>query len=209
MKTQSTESQKPIMRPKLQAPGAGLPWIESLLLKYWVKPRLASKATWEISSQRFERIHQKIFDEIQGLSLEELSTPVLIERVRGLEDSSRFWSMAQTLEHIEIVGSMIYGLLPQLAKGYAPEVVADTATVKPSQKVNSQEALKNFESYRKNHFQTVTKKQGLEESEVKFKHPWFGPMSDREWFWLLGVHAGIHLEQIRRIKEGLKLRSTL
>ncbi|MFN7262320.1 MAG: DinB family protein [Pseudobdellovibrionaceae bacterium] len=204
MKTQSTESQKQSPPPKLQAPGAGLPWLESLLLKYWVKPRLSGQATWEISSQRFDKVHQKIADEIQGLSAEQLATPVLIERVRGLEDSSRYWSIGQTLEHIVIVGSMIYGLLPQLAQGQVPDVVADTSKVKPSQDVDSTQAVKKFEEYRSSQFKALSKKQGFEQSAVRFVHPWFGPMSDREWFWLLGVHAGIHLEQIRRIKKGLK-----
>lgn len=44
---------------------------------------------------------------------------------------------------------------------------------------------------------------GSRGSQLKLEHPWFGPFTARQWYWLLGQHGVIHYLQVKRIKERL------
>lgn len=37
-----------------------------------------------------------------------------------------------------------------------------------------------------------------------FPHPWFGPLTSRQWAAFLPIHQSLHLEQARRIAERLR-----
>ena len=41
--------------PCLQPPGAGLPLIESLIVRYWLMPRATKQNTWQSNAERLER----------------------------------------------------------------------------------------------------------------------------------------------------------
>lgn len=62
---------------------------------------------------------------------------MLIERVRGLEDSSRYWSVWMTLDHLRIMNSRLGKVITSLAKGVIPPGKASTANVKPNKEVAS------------------------------------------------------------------------
>jgi hypothetical protein len=56
---------------------------------------------------------------------------VLIPRIRGLEDSSRYWSVWMTLDHLRIVHESLAHLIRELVREVTPPGAASTAAVKP------------------------------------------------------------------------------
>jgi len=187
--------------PKLAPPGAGIPWIARVFLQIYTRPFVAAKSNWDDSKNHFQKISEKIIKEIDGLSEQELMTKILVPRQMGLEDSSRYWSMAMTLEHLVIVGSQIGVAIESLSMGEIPSGEANTAKVKPKGELTAAVAMdefRNFCFHRHPNLKILNK-----DSILRFKHPWFGPMTAKEWYWLLPVHHGIHLKQIREIKKRL------
>lgn len=87
-----------------------------------------------------------------------------------------------------------------------PEGEADTAKVKP--KHMEQDALEEFKAYAPGLMARLDEslaKPGMDfHSPLRFRHPWFGPFTARQWYWLLGTHQGIHYRQAKRRWNGLK-----
>lgn len=195
----STESSAPRLAP----PGAGIPLYQIVALRLMVKPLIANRSPWEESQENFLRITRKIRRELEGLSPEQLEKKVLIEPMTGLEDSSRYWSIAMTLDHVLIVARQMAMLIKELDAGRTPPGVASTAAVKPSGAPTANEILASFDQFCDVEFPALLPSLQNRQSPVKFLHPWFGPMKAQAWYWLLGTHHGLHLKQIRAIKKGL------
>jgi len=189
--------------PKLAPPGAGIPIHQRLALRLLVNPLVASRSPWEESQETFLKITKKIRRELEGLTPEQLEKKVLIEPMTGLEDSSRFWSIAMTLDHVLIVARQIEALIRELDAGRVPPGVASTAALKPSGVPGTREILQSFDQFCDEEFPALLPSLKDRQSPTKFLHPWFGPMKAQAWYWLLGTHHGIHLKQIRAIKKGL------
>ena len=132
---------------------------------------------------------------------EHLHTPVLIRRIRGLEDSSRYWSVLMTLDHLRIVNESISRIIPLLAAGQVPEGVARTAAVKPSP---SQDAgiITAFEKANDALVSAVASVGNLRTAS-RYDHPWFGPLDAAQWHFMAGFHMRLHVKQLQLILEGL------
>ncbi|MGZ5280237.1 MAG: DinB family protein [Pseudobdellovibrionaceae bacterium] len=187
--------------PKLAAPGAGIPLHHKILLRVYVKPFIAAKSSPEASKKTFKKVTDKILDELEGLTAGQLTQKVLVPPQAGLEDSSRFWSIAMTLEHLGIVGRKISTAVTALSENQPIVEKADTGKMKPFGQISSAESLQDFKKFALEEFSQLP----LPSLNPKnrFLHPWFGMMNNREWYWLLGAHQGLHLKQIREIKKGL------
>jgi len=192
------------LEPRLAPPGAGIPIYQKLLLKLVVGPFISAKTPWEKSQRTFEKISEKIFQEVEGLSENELNQRVLVPPQTGLEDSSRYWSIKMTLEHLGIVGRKIFLVVSELSHGRTPQEKADIALLKPQGKMTALQTVQDFKNFTSNDFQQLNQNLGDRNSSAKFSHPWFGFMNAQQWYWLLGTHQIVHLKQIREIKKGLK-----
>ena len=126
---------------------------------------------------------------------------VLIPRLRGLEDSSRHWSVWMTLDHLRITNEAFRNVLDCLAKNITPPGVASIAAVKPSPDASAGV----LQEYRQScsDVLTVIAENPNFDSSVKFSHPWFGPMNAEGWHLLAGLHTSIHRKQIEAILERL------
>lgn len=183
--------------------GAGLPVHQMLALRWIVKPFVAERADWQDVADRFRLLTQRIDDELAQCTQEDLSRSVLVRPLKGLEDSSRYWSVAMTLEHIVIVGRSIYMIARQLAEGRVPAGKASTAAVKPAGKYTPAEALGAFRQFCDEEFPTLLPAMKNRDSKSTFPHPWMGSMTVRGWYWLLAAHHEIHMRQIQEIRKGL------
>ncbi len=187
--------------PQLDAPGAGIPLLQKLVLRIYIRPFIAAKSSPETSKQTFEKVTAKILKEIEGLTAFEISEPVLVPPQKGLEDSSRYWSIAMTLEHMGIVGRKL-GLVVEALSNHLPiNEKADIGKLKPFGQMSVAESVEDFKRFAFEEFPKIKVLQA--DCKNKFKHPWFGNMIAREWYWLIGAHQMIHLKQIREIKKGL------
>jgi hypothetical protein len=120
----------------LAPPGAGLPPLELLVarLLFTINRWIASP---ESDVTRFNRERLAIRTLVSACEDNSGAHRVLIKRVPGLEDSSRFWSVWMTLDHLRIVHTAIRDVIRGLAICRVPPGAASTAAVKPSPTVGA------------------------------------------------------------------------
>ncbi len=192
-----------LIKPSLAAPGAGLPapelWIARGL--FALKRRFGSR---EAFTARFLRERVAIREILAQCPPDRRGEQVLIPRLPGLEDSSRFWSVWMTLEHLCITNTVFAMVIKSLAHGKVPAKKASTADVKPRADLSG-DVEANYESSCDAVFSTVAAIAELR-TVAKYAHPWFGPLDAAGWHALTATHMAIHRAQIARIVAGLSIR---
>ena len=187
--------------PKLAPPGAGLPrhelYVGRLLfaLRRWTGSRDAHNA-------RFQQERETIRRLLRSREGNSAAQRVLIRRPRGLEDSSRYWSIWMTLDHLRIVNQSFIRVIGALTKGEMPKGTSSTAAVKPSPEASAA-VVADYESSCDGLMATVAAAGNLK-TELRYAHPWFGPLDAAGWHALSAGHMGIHRIQIEWILEGLR-----
>jgi uncharacterized damage-inducible protein DinB len=188
------------LEPKLAPPGAGLPAMEHLVARILFALRRWT-ATRESVNARFQHERKAIRALVGGCSADSAGRRVLIDRPRGLEDSSRHWSVWMTLDHLRIVNRAITRIIQDLTQGRIPEGEASTATVKPSPEATATVAAE-YETACDALLAAVAAAPDLN-TTLRFAHPWFGPLNAADWHTLAAGHMGIHREQLARIIKAL------
>lgn len=185
---------------KLAPPGAGLPFPENLIARilFNLKKHSGSK---ESLTAKFREERHLIAKLIDDLPAEVLSERVLIDRPRGLEDSSRYWSVLMTLDHLRIVHHGFKGVIQSLANERIPNIQISTAAVKPDEQV-TEAVVAEYDASCDSLLSTIDGIQNFK-TRAKLTHPWFGPMNAHAWLALCGTHLKIHRIQIERILDGL------
>ena len=185
--------------PKLDAPGAGLPAIELFFAKLmfrvqrWRNDRSAWDALFEAECAEIIRLVGEVDDETAGRR-------ILVDRIRGLEDSSRFWSVYMVLDHLNIVNKTMLGAIVSLTKGSVPDGKASTADVKPATDSDSS-TVETFEKECSRFRRLLDKTENLK-TAVRYAHPWFGPLDAAGWHALAAFHMRLHRKQIEMILAG-------
>lgn len=191
----------PTDSPKLAAPGAGLPGYELRIARL-----LFNLRAWTHDRRRidafFRRERALVADLLRACPAGRRGERVLIPRPRGLEDSSRHWSVLMTLEHLRLVNLVCAAVIRDLSEGRVPAGKASTADVKPSPDV-TESVVAAYEASCDEVLAAVASAKDLDDA-ARFPHPWFGPMSARRWHVLAAVHLGLHRGQIEAIIRGLK-----
>jgi len=181
---------------QLAPPGAGIPAIERFIgglifsLKRW-------RGSREKFAAQFQRERGLIASHYHHQLDRILRQRVLIPRLRGLEDSSRFWSVWMTLDHLRIVNVQIAEVINDLTHGRSHQRVASTAAVKPSPDVGPDVAAAYEASC--DQLTALVASCPPMRTSVRHVHPWFGPLDAAGWHALAAVHTGIHRAQIASI----------
>ena len=185
---------------QLAPPGAGLPVIE-----LWVARLLFAltrlRGNREAFVTKFEQEHAAIRALVASCPEAQRGEQVLIARLRGLEDSSRNWSVWMTLDHLRITNTALARVIGALTHGKVPPGKASTAAVKPSASVTAIVEA-DFERSCDDVLAAITEATDLK-TKVRFAHPWFGPLDAFGWAAMAGTHMGIHRAQIQSILLGL------
>jgi len=180
----------------LAAPGAGLPvpelWIARIL--FGLKRRFGTR---EAFTAHFKQERALIRDLLTTCAQARRSEQVLIPRLRGLEDSSRHWSVWMTLEHLRITNSIFAMVITSLADGKVPQRKASTANVKPRADVKA-EVEQAFEASCDELLTAAAAVPDLK-TAARYAHPWFGSLDAAGWHALAAAHMAIHREQIAKI----------
>ncbi len=186
--------------PQLAAPGAGLPPIERFIgsLMFRARRMLGNR---EAFNARFAEERAAIRALTSDCDEESGAHRVLITRPRGIEDSSRYWSVWMTLDHVRIVHGEFIRVIGDLTQGRIPVGEASTANVKPRPGVTSA-IVPEYERSCDDLLSAVAAAQDLK-TTLRYAHPWFGPLDAAGWHALAGGHLGIHRVQIERIIAGL------
>lgn len=187
--------------PQLQPPGAGLPWYELAAARLVVFPLLCRRLDWAAAGRQFRDEGAKVLALWDAFPADRLGERVLIDRIQGIEDSSRFWSVAMTVEHLNIVGTGIRRILAGLRLGQAPAQAARVADVKPRGELPPSEVRAAFARL----LAAAATSDATEPAVPRgtgalAPHPWFGPLDAHHWHCLLGIHQRIHRKQIEAIR---------
>jgi hypothetical protein len=186
--------------PQLAPPGAGLPAIE-----LWVARLLFAltrfRGNRETFLANFKQEHAAIRALVASCPEAQRGERGLIKRLRGLEDSSRNWSVWMTLDHLLITNTALARVITALTHGRVPPGKASTAAVKPSTIVTAAVEA-DFERSCDGVLAAITNAADLK-TQVRFAHPWFGPLDAYGWAAMAGTHMGIHRAQIQSILAGL------
>jgi len=126
---------------------------------------------------------------------------VLIKRIPGMEDSSRYWSVFMTVDHLRIVNAFLADTISLLGRGEVPDRVASTAAVKPGPEVDST-VLLSFDQSCADIARVVREIKDLR-TATRYAHPWFGPLHAAQWHFMAGFHMRLHRRQIEAILRGL------
>jgi hypothetical protein len=186
--------------PKNAPPGAGLPKVE-LWIARWIFARRRRRGNRESFTAQFQNERAAIRARLRTCDDVAAARRVLIHRVRGLEDSSRYWSVWMTLDHLRIVHGSITRTISSLAKGVVLPGKASTAAVKPDPQVTA-DVVAGYEQSCDHLLAVVTAVPDLH-TRARFAHPWFGPLDAAGWQALAADHLAIHRQQIERILAGL------
>jgi hypothetical protein len=184
----------------LAPPGAGLPAPERFIARQifaW-KRRFGTREAFHEQFLAERAAIRQLVDSVPG---EAQGRAVLISRLRGLEDSSRFWSVWMTLDHLRITNHAVAGVIAALSAGKTPPGKADTATVKPSPEAGAEVEAAYEESC--DAFLSIVAKIPDLKTALRYEHPWFGPLDAAGWQALAAMHLGIHRRQIEAIRAGL------
>jgi len=192
--------------PALAAPGAGLPAIELFIGRLLFRFKCRAGSRGEFIS-RFQKERSAIRTLVEGCEESQCGERVLIRRLRGLEDSSRYWSILMTLDHLRITNLAFAGVIRSLTHGRVPEGEASTAAVKPDPLVTSG-VVEEYERSCDLLLSVITKSGELK-TTLRYPHPWFGPLNAFGWLALASMHLGIHRAQIEAILRGLPTPSGL
>lgn len=194
-----------LQSPTLAPPGSGLPWLENLFLKYVYFPNKLRQSNWAGNLNRLERETERIIQICRKLNENSFQTRILIPRLKGMEDSSRFWSVALTMDHLMITMQGMSMIAHELAQGKNPDVNTDVAKVKPKQE-NITNREKMISDFKQISVEVVAKLKAIEKNhsnQFKVDHPWFGKITCEGWVWTLGQHQSLHRRQIEMIVERL------
>jgi hypothetical protein len=187
--------------PKLQAPGTGLPPFELAWLGAGFRFACAMLPR-QAAMQLFKREGEKILSLARSTSPNQGIVPVLIERITGIEDSSRYWSVFMVLDHLRIVNEGIAQIVEDLSndRPFAQEVRIQD--VKPRPDSGPETVDRYIQSI--SGYETTIQRLGKFSDRVRHPHPWFGPMTAGDWHCLAGIHHVVHRRQIMRIKQVLE-----
>lgn len=189
-------------QPHLEKPGAGLPFLEALIARWYVGPFQSRKNDAHKNLRLFSMAGARILKEAASVPEDKRDQKVLVPRMKGVEDSSRFWCVNEVLEHLMITGEGMRMVIKALADGKTTDYVVRIENFKPKGKYQGGDAKPDFKKFLD---ETVKDLEPLkiEDKGLTHLHPWLGHFNALQWTWLLAGHSGLHLAQLQAIKKGL------
>ena len=181
----------------LQSPGSGLPPLEQSLLQIGLKLSSAFKSDHG-ALQFFHQEAYAIIELVDNVDYDFASQRVLVPRFRGMEDSSRNWSLFMVLDHLCRVNREILRTIDVLHDGIEPRGEFDISWFKPDHDCGA-DSIDEFRDIVLEFQRLIEGKAPLRRGHPKFPHPWFGILDSHQWLCLAGFHHRIHRKQARKI----------
>ncbi len=185
--------------PKLAPPGAGLPWFEALMVRCFGRRMFLSRLDWDSAQAAIARVSSRLAKEARAMDDVTLARRVLIQRLRGLEDSSRYWSPEMVLEHLVITGEMFTDYVVALSNGRPVADQRGIADIKPHGELGQAVIARFVEVHEAIPARLAMEAGSLREGPTHV-HPWFGKLTALDWLSLTAVHLGLHEKQWRAIR---------
>lgn len=129
--------------------------------------------------------------------------PTRVNKMPGVDEDMRDWSMYQALEHNVIVNRAMTGLINHIANGSpAPPKINPKTDVMPSL-APGQEQIAAFEASIAEHFEVIAKADNLRGTPTH-PHPLLGPINAHNWHCMFGFHLMVHRRQLQSIAKRLQ-----
>ncbi|MCH9739448.1 MAG: hypothetical protein K0U38_01215, partial [Epsilonproteobacteria bacterium] len=183
--------------------GAGLSSFRRSLAKHFLFPLLNRLLSWEKAWDIYDKEGQKIIQLSSTLNQEQLFRRVLVPKLFGLEDNSRYYSVAMVIEHLFIVGSALQVRIPILSRGKKLNKHVKIEDVKPYKEID-EDVVKKFEIFLSTYREKLEKNIENIYIDNTSKHPWFGEFNPKQWSVLGVVHQIVHRRQIEAILKEIK-----
>ena len=184
------------MSRELQRAGAGLPALETALIKGLLTFRSAFTSQ-KRNLGRFKQESQLLCQFAEDTDIGLASQVQLIPRLMGLEDSSRNWSLLMVLEHLWMVNSDILKIVEALGRDVSPRGVLDIADYKPDPDVGI-DVLDRFRMVNRDLEIEIRRRQKTR-TVAQMQHPWFGRLDAHGWLCLAAMHQRLHRRQAQKI----------
>jgi hypothetical protein len=133
-----------------------------------------------------------------SLTHEQLFERVLVPRLFGLEDNSRYYSVAMVIEHLLIVGKALQVRIPILSQGRKLEGHVKIEDVKPYTEIDAH-IISEFQTFLSSYRKKLEANLGDIHIDNTSEHPWFGAFNPKQWSILGMVHQIVHRRQIEAI----------
>lgn len=185
----------------LEPPGAGIAWYYLVANRLVVRPFLERPMSWAGALEAFAKHDRRARAAWAGLTDAQLERRVLVPRLAGLEDSSRYWSPAMVCRHLEHVGGLIVDVIIRLSRGEVVHERVDFAAVKPADVPAG--TTKHYEAFADGLAARLAAEVRDPRARGTVPHPWFGPLDAKGWLWLLGFHTWVHARQLEAVRAGL------
>ena len=192
-----TEEDKKIQG-KLESAGKGLPFIEALILRHIIFPILKTFMSWNMGMRFFEHEGKRILNDVKKLDDSAIFKKVLIPRILGIEDNSRYYSPAMVLWHLIYVGKTIQDGIISLSKNESLDFMVKIENFKPFIEIN-QNIVSEYEVFLKEYRRTIEKNVKDKNIRNYHAHPWIGPLNPHQWLIMSAMHQLIHKRQLRKI----------
>lgn len=183
---------------KLEKAGKGLPKTDAIFLKYIGFPILKTFISWDNAFKFFEYQGKEILNLVKDLPKDKLFKKVLIPKIFGIEDNSRYYSPAMVLWHLIYVGECLQEGIVNLSKNEKIDFTVKIENFKPFVEID-EDIVEKYEIFLNNYRKFI-------ETNVKDKyitnchfHPWFGCLNPHQWLVMSAIHQMVHSRQIKKI----------
>ena len=180
----------------LQEPGAGLPEFERIFLNAMFRCGTVALSAQK-ALQLFNSEADKILCLLADADIHEASQEMLVPRFLGMEDSSRNWSLLMVVEHLRMVDRKILSAIKTLLEGHHPFDEVSIADFKPDPDVGM-DVIDQFELLIKEYQEFMSTRPSLR-TQLRYRHPWFGPLDGHGWLCLAAMHHKVHRKQAKKI----------
>jgi len=183
---------------KLEKAGKGLPKIDAIFLKHIGFPILKTFISWDNAFKFFEYEGRKILNLVKDLPKDKLFKKVLIPKIFGIEDNSRYYSPAMVLWHLIYVGECLQEGIVNLSKNEKINFTVKIENFKPFVEID-EDIVEKYENFLNNYRKFI--ETNVENKYINncHSHPWFGCLNPHQWLVMSAVHQMVHARQIKKI----------
>ena len=184
--------------------GEGIAPFKRLMAKWVMFPLINRFISWEKAWDIYDREGAKIITLASPLNQAQLFERVLVPELFGLEDNSRYYSVAMVIKHLMIVGNALQTRIPVLSRGEKLPDQVQIEDVKPYTNIDD-DIVEQFEQYLSSYKETLIQNVRDIHIDNTSVHPWFGAFNPKQWSVLAMIHQIVHRRQIEKIIQRLNL----
>ncbi len=193
--------------PSLAPPGAGLPLPKLLLAKHLLRPLYARAHPIPSIPSLLKQQCDFFCNDFAALAQSnptQLTQRVLIPPTLGLEDNSRFYSLAMVLHHLLLVNTRLIEIFTALSTSTPlPQGPSTITDFKPDPNITPDVAPQYHDTTHQLADTISAIPRAALSSRATIPHPWFGPLTLPQWIPFSALHQQVHTRQWRRIRARL------